>query len=76
MVAEPLLERIETTQNTWVFDRLRRRFSRVPRDQDPDDPAVPSDWQPYYALIVDEDGHGFTVSLDAAGTRLLRAGVD
>lgn len=71
-----LQERIETVQNTWVFDRLRRRFSRVPRDQDPDDPAVLTEWQPYFSLQVDDDGHGFTVALDALGTRLLRAGID
>jgi hypothetical protein len=74
MVGQDLLERVETTQNTWVFDRLRRRFSRVPREQDPDDPAVPTEWQRYYSVSFDEDGTGFTIALDALGTRLLRAG--
>ncbi len=76
MPAPPRHQRIETTQHTWVFDKLRRRFSRVPRDRNPDDPAVQAEWRPYFALNVDEDGHGFTVALDASGTRLLRGAID
>jgi hypothetical protein len=69
-------ERIETTQHTWTFDRVERRFSRVPRDRDPDDPAVVAEWQPYFAFDLDADGRGFTVSLDESGTHLLRAGIE
>jgi hypothetical protein len=73
VLVEQTLERIDTAQYTWLFDRPRRRFSRVPRDRDPSDPAVPAEWQPYFALDVDDEGTGFTITLDASGTRLLRA---
>jgi hypothetical protein len=60
-------ERIESAQHTWVIDRLRRRFRRLPRGGDPRDPHPPTDWQPYFSLR--QEARGFTLTLDAAGTR-------
>jgi hypothetical protein len=65
-------ECIESAQHTWVFDRLGRRFRRLPRGRDPHDPRLAAEWQPYFALWTDPDG-AFTVALDAAGTRRHRA---
>ena len=76
MLTQPDADRIETTQHTWTFDRLRHRFSRVPKDRHPDDPMVVPSWEPYYALSFDPDGNAFTLTLDALGTRLLRVGIE
>jgi hypothetical protein len=61
-------ECIESAQHTWVIDRIRQRFRRLPRGRDPRDPRLAADWQPYFAFWSDPDG-AFTISLDAAGTR-------
>ena len=63
---------ITTPQHTFCFDRLRRRFRRLPLGRTSTDPSVPSEWEPYFALHADADGGGLTVSLDPAGTRRLR----
>ena len=63
--------RVDTAQYTWCFDRLRRRFRRLPRGRDPRDPAVPADWAPYARLSRGADG-ALTVLLDSAGTLRLR----
>jgi hypothetical protein len=63
---------ITTPQHTFCFDRLRRRFRRLPLGRTSTDPTVPSEWEPYFALHADADGGGLTVSLDPAGTRRLR----
>jgi hypothetical protein len=67
------VERIESSHSIWLFDTERQRFRRIPRDADPETPALEADWQPYFALDVDETTGAFTVSLDADGSRLLRA---
>jgi hypothetical protein len=64
-------QRIDTSHETWLFDRLRRRFRRLPLGRDPTDPSFLGAWEPYFALRVQSDG-GFTVALDADGTRRLR----
>jgi hypothetical protein len=67
------VERIESAHSLWLFDTERRRFRRVPRGSDPDALALDSDWEPYYALEIDEATGAFTVTLNEDGTRLLRA---
>lgn len=67
------MERIESAHSLWLFDTERRRFRRVPRGSDPDALALDSDWEPYYALEIDESTGAFTVTLNEDGTRLLRA---
>lgn len=63
--------RIDTAQHTWCFDRLGRRFRRVPRGTDLDDPVVEPGWEDYWLLTHDEAG-GLTVVLDREGTLRLR----
>jgi hypothetical protein len=62
---------IPTPQHTFLFDRLRRRFRRLPRGASPHDPSVAADWEPYFGLEADAEG-ALTVQLDQAGTRRLR----
>jgi hypothetical protein len=61
-------QRIDTSHETWLFDRFRRRYRRLPLGRDPTDPSFMSSWQPYFALWPEPDG-GFTLQLDAYGTR-------
>jgi hypothetical protein len=67
-------EQVTTAQYTWVLDRLRHRFRRVPYGADPADPSVPVAWLPYHRLWRDPRTGALTLALDRAGTRLLRAG--
>jgi hypothetical protein len=62
---------IPTPQHTFLFDRIRRRFRRLPRGASPHDPSVAAAWEPYFGLEADTEG-ALTVQLDAAGTRRLR----
>src|SRR5712692_8284500 len=67
------MERIESTHSIWLFDLERMRFRRVPKGADPDAPSLDSDWEPYFALDVDDETGAFTVALNEDRTRLLRA---
>ncbi len=66
---------MDTGHETWVFDGARRRFCRVPRGRDPHDPRVAATWRPYFEVQPGANG-GFTVVLDAQGTRRYRVLVD
>ena len=66
------MERIESAHSLWLFDRERRRFRRLPPDADVDAPALDADWEPYFALEIDDATGAFTVTLNEDGTRLLR----
>jgi hypothetical protein len=67
------MERIQSTHSIWLFDVERLRFRRVPKGSDPDAPSLDSDWEPYFALEVDDETGAFTVALNEDRTRLLRA---
>src|SRR5438876_795262 len=67
------MERIESTHSIWLFDAERMRFRRVPKGSDADSPSLDSDWEPYFALDVDNETGAFTVALNEDRTRLLRA---
>jgi hypothetical protein len=67
------MERIESTHSIWLFDGERMRFRRLPKDANPDAPALDSDWEPYFALELDEESGAFTVALNEERTRLLRS---
>jgi hypothetical protein len=56
-----------------LFYTERKRFRRLPRDADPDAPALDADWERYFSLDVDDASGAFTVTLNEDGTRLLRA---
>lgn len=64
---------IESCNSTWLFDAPRMRFRRVPKGTPIDVPAPPEEWQRYYSLEVDSDTGAFIVTLNEAGTRLLRS---
>ena len=70
---EPVMERIDSTHSTWIFDTERMRFRRLPKGADPTTPSLESDWQPYFSLDVDPASGAFTVALNEDRTRLLRA---
>lgn len=64
---------IESCHTTWVFDVNRQRFRRVPRGSAMETPVPAAEWTDYFALEIDPDSDAFVVSLNEAGTRLLRS---
>jgi hypothetical protein len=64
---------IESCNSTWLFDADRVRFRRVPKGTSLDVPASPQEWERYYSLELDSESDAFVVTLNAAGTRLLRS---
>jgi len=66
------IERIDSTNSTWLFDADAMRFCRLPRGIDPSSFTVETEWQPYFGLETDDQG-AFTVALNEDRTRLLRA---
>ena len=67
------LQIIESCNSTWLFDTERKRFRRVPRGSSIDLPAVAGDWERYFKLEVDVEDDSFLVTLNEAGSRLLRS---
>jgi len=65
-------EELRTALDTWVVDRGRRRFRRVPGGTDPADPRLPAGWVPYHGSWRDPRTGALTLMLDPTGTRLLR----
>jgi hypothetical protein len=72
-VGPEIMERIDSTHSIWIFDPERMRFRRLPRGADPNAPSLERDWQPYFALELDDETGAFTVALNEDRTRLLRA---
>jgi hypothetical protein len=64
-------ERVSTSQETWIVDRLQQRFLRMPRGADPTDPALPAVWVPYHSAWRDPRTGALTLTLDPGGTHLL-----
>jgi hypothetical protein len=67
------LQVIESCNSTWVFDTGGGRFRRVPRGTSIDLPTTAADWETYVKLEIDMDSDAFLVTLNDAGTRLLRS---
>jgi hypothetical protein len=67
-------EQLSTAHDTWVVDRRRARFRRLPRGVDPADPRLPAVWTRYHGAWRDPRTGALTLILDLAGTRLLRIG--
>ena len=65
-------EQVSTASDTWVVDSLRRRFRRIPRGSNSDDPRLPARWLPYYRAWRDPRTGALTLALDRAETRRLR----
>jgi hypothetical protein len=64
---------IESCHSRWVFDAHRGRFRRVAPGGNVDLPAPDEEWTDYYGLELSLDSDDFVVSLNEAGTRLLRS---
>ena len=64
---------LETCTGTWEFDVGSRRFRHLPPGLASALRVSEDEWQPYARLELDPDGTGFTVVLNHAGTRVLRA---
>ena len=69
----PVHQVIESCNSTWVFDTKAKRFRRVPRGTPLDLPTAASDWETYVKLDIDLESDAFLVTLNTAGTRLLRS---
>jgi hypothetical protein len=69
----PAHQVIESCNSTWVFDAAGKRFRRVPKGTPLDLPTSAADWETYVKLEVDVDSDAFLVTLNEAGTRLLRS---
>jgi hypothetical protein len=67
------LQVIESCNSTWVFDVAGGRFRRVPRGTSIDLPTTAADWERYVKLEIDVESDAFLVTLNDAGTRLLRS---
>jgi hypothetical protein len=64
---------IESCNSTWLFDPAQRLFCRVPRSTAFEVPPPQSRWEPYFSLDVDPNSEAFVVTLNEAGTRMLRS---
>jgi hypothetical protein len=69
----PAYEVIESCNSTWVFDTSAKRFRRVPKGTPLDLPTTAGDWETYVKLEIDLESDAFLVTLNTAGTRLLRS---
>jgi hypothetical protein len=67
-----MMLQFDSSHSTWLFDPDRMRFCRIPKGIDPQSLPLEREWQPYYALDLDDSG-SFTVALSEDRTRLLRA---
>lgn len=67
----PNLLLAESCTTTWAFDTDRHRFARVPRGVPLTTGSI--EWRPYADVRVDRGGGRLEVSLDGAGTNLLRS---
>ncbi len=64
---------LESCNSTWVFDTEKSRFRRVLKGPDVENSQAATDWRPYYGLELDDESEYFAVSLNKAGTRILRS---
>ena len=66
------LRMLESCAFTWIFDVSTLLFRRMPRNAYTSF-HVPTQWTPYFRLEIDECRFSFSVTLNEAGTRMLRA---
>jgi hypothetical protein len=65
---------LESCHSTWIFDPGRLEFCRILKGVQVASRSVVTEWRPYWQVQLDpEEAEGFTVYLNAAGTRLIRS---
>ncbi len=67
------MRQIDSAHSVWLFDEERMVYRRLPRGSDVSVPSLAADWETYYALELDDESGTFTVALNDARTRLIRA---
>ena len=66
---------LESCHSTWIFDPRQSRFCRILRGITVGHRRISTEWRPYWELEIDPHGRNFTVFLDEARTRLVRASI-
>jgi hypothetical protein len=64
---------LESCHSTWIFDPRRLEFCRILKGVEVASRSVVTKWRPYWQVQLDPEAEGFTVYLNAAGTRLIRS---
>lgn len=64
---------VESCTTTWAFDQTRKRFCRLPRGLELS--ATSAEWRPFHSMSVDRQAGTLEVSLDQAGTNLLKSDI-
>lgn len=75
-MAESPIMRIESSHSVWLFDTSRMRFLRAERGTDHRTSTLAGEWEPYFALEIEEATGSFTVALNEERTRFLRSYVE
>jgi hypothetical protein len=66
---------LESCHSTWIFDPRQLRFCRILRGISVGQRRISTEWRPYWELEIDPHGRNFTVFLNEARTRLVRASI-
>ncbi len=64
---------LESCHSTWIFDTRHLRFCRILRGIAVGRRHISTEWRPYWELEIDPHGRTFTVFLNEARSRLVRA---
>ena len=64
---------LESCHSTWIFDPRRLEFCRILKGVEVASRSVVTKWRPYWQVQLDPEAEGFTVYLNATGTRLIRS---
>jgi hypothetical protein len=64
---------LESCHSTWIFDPVRLEFCRILKGVEVASRSVVTKWRPYWQVQLDPEAEGFTVYLNASGTRLIRS---
>jgi len=66
---------LESCHSSWIFDPRQLRFCRILRGIAVGRRRISTEWRPYWELEIDPHGRNFTVFLNEARTRLVRASI-
>lgn len=64
---------LESCHSTWIFDPRRLEFCRILKGVEVENRSVVTKWRRYWQVQLNPESEGFTVHLNAAGTRLIRS---